>query len=292
MSNMTARSIVGYPNKLGESPLWHDGIDKLFWFDIDEYQLFCAEPDGTVVNKWSFHEYASAAGIIDDEQLLIAAASGFYVFDIETGTWRLENGLEANNPSSRSNDGRVGPGGIFWIGTMGLHAETRDNASAIYGYKNGETRVLHPNLSIPNSICFSPDGTRAYFTDSPTRIIMVQDLDPNTGWPTSEPRVFADTSDLPGKPDGSVIDSEGYMWNARWAGSSVVRFNPQGEVDRVVDVPAKNITCPAFGGPDLKTLFITSAKPGPDDDDPQGGNLFAVDLDVSGLPEHRIARSS
>ncbi|NGP17708.1 SMP-30/gluconolactonase/LRE family protein [Devosia chinhatensis] len=148
------------------------------------------------------------------------------------------------------------------------------------------------DAAIPNATSFTADGRRAYWTDTPTSRILTRETDPQTGLPLGDWTLFADTSDLPGHPDGAVVDSEGYLWNARWGGSCVIRFSPDGSVDRTIDVPVSQVTCPAFGGPDLKRLFLTTANknlsPEQLAEEKVAGGIFFIDLDVAGLPEAKI----
>jgi L-arabinonolactonase len=147
-------------------------------------------------------------------------------------------------------------------------------------------------ITIPNGLCWSPDGATMYFVDTPTRQIMAYDYDLGTGTP-SNGRIFAEVDPTGGWPDGSTVDSEGCLWNAEWDGGRVVRYTPDGKVDRVVTIAARRATCCAFGGPDLKTLYITSAwdrlSMRQRNEVPESGDLFAIELDVAGLPEASYA---
>lgn len=166
---------------------------------------------------------------------------------------------------------------------MGKSAEP--NAGAIYRYYRGEVRKLFGNITISNSICFAPSGDRAYFTDTKLQKIMTMALD-SEGRPTGAPSVFVDlaTNDL--NPDGSVVDAEGCLWNAQWGASRVARYGPDGAFLSAVELPALQASCPAFGGADLTTLFVTSAADGLDG--PDEGKTFAVDVGVQGQAEHRV----
>ena len=150
--------------QLGEGPLWHPTRKQLFWFDILGKRLH------TKGRHWQFDNHVSAAGWIDQDSLLIATDNALRHFDIATGKHRAVCPLEADNPVTRSNDGRADPQGGFWIGTMGINAE--EGAGAIYRYYKGELRQLFAPISISNAICFAPDGKAAYFTDTPTQKIM------------------------------------------------------------------------------------------------------------------------
>jgi len=149
------------------------------------------------------------------------------------------------------------------------------------------TKLL-PDIHIPNATCFSPDGKTAYFTDGVTGVIRKVSVDPATGLPSGPWQDFV-TVDAPIAPDGAVVDSEGFLWNAQWNGGRVVRYAPNGKIDRTVKVPVTRVTCPAFGGKDLKTLYISSAREGLTADElaqqPTAGGVFAIEVDVPGLPE-------
>jgi len=200
---------------LGEGPLWHSGRQSLFWFDIDNKVLFEKDLEGQR-REYRFDRTVSAAGIIDESQLLIASERDLFVFDLESNEQRSLCELEAENDTTRSNDGRADPCGGFWVGTMGYNAEP--NAGAIYRYYKGELRMLYPEVTISNSICFSPDRKTAYFTDSVVKVIRRVALDAE-GWPAGEPTDFVDLSGEDFAPDGSVVDAQGRLWSAQWGAS-------------------------------------------------------------------------
>ncbi len=242
--------------------MWHPVREQFFWFDVINKRLLSRDAgkegaaDGRPL-QWQFDEHVSAAGWLDREHLFMASETGLSVFSIRSGAREVVATLEADNPAARSNDGRVDPHGGFWIGTMGKAAE-RD-AGAIYRYYRGEMRRIHERITIPNSICFSPDGGLLYFADTPKQSIFVQRLDA-VGWPKAEPEILIDLRAAGLWPDGSVVDSEGAIWNAQWGAGRVARYLPDGSFDRFVAIPAIHSSCPAFGGRDLRTLLITSAQ--------------------------------
>lgn len=241
---------------LGEGPLWHPLRGQLFWFDIMGRKLHTRTARGA--QSWALDELSSAAGWIDADTLLIATERRLATFDIETGATKTVAPLEADNPVTRSNDGRADPWGGFWIGTMGKNAET--GAGAIYRYYRGEVRKLFPEISIPNSICFAPEGKCAYFTDTVTGKIMRSELDAETGWPSGTPEVFLDLTADGLNPDGAVTDAEGSIWVAQWGASRVAAYGAGGRLIKTVGVDAPQPSCPAFGGPDFSTLYVTTAR--------------------------------
>lgn len=267
---------------LGEGPLWHPERAQLFWFDILGKTLR-TQVDGKE-HAWEFDECHSAAGWVDRDTLLIASETGLYRFDIITGARDLVVAMEADNPVTRSNDGRADPWGGFWIGTMGYKFEPQ--AGAIYRYYKGELRKVVPDVTISNAICFAPDRSFACYVDTPVGKIMKQPLDPDTGWPIGTAEIFLDLSGEDFGVDGAVIDAEGCMWNAQWNASRVVRYGPDGQERQVIDLPTPQTTCPAFGGPDLRTLYVTSAAENVDKG--AAGQTFVIETEVQGQAEHRV----
>ncbi|MFD1251996.1 L-arabinolactonase [Devosia equisanguinis] len=286
----TARLLIDCKSSLGEGPFWHQARQQLFWFDINNQQLFAANAAGVVQGQWRFDEIVAAAAIIDSDTLALATETGLKRFDLNTNETAHLVDIEADVPANRTNDSRVHPSGAFWIGTM-VKDEGPKNG-AVYHYRAGELTRLIANAAIPNATCFSPDGTIAYWTDTPSQKILKCQTDPATGMPVGDWTLFADVSEHRGYPDGAVIDSQGYLWNARWGGSCVIRYAPDGTIDRIVEVPVSQVTCPAFGGPDLKTLYITTASktlsPEQLAAEKVAGGVFAIDVDVAGLPETPI----
>ncbi|WP_193335708.1 SMP-30/gluconolactonase/LRE family protein [Devosia beringensis] len=287
----TAKLILDSQCSLGEGPLWHPGRQELFFFDINNETLFSVTAAGEITNQWLFNEIVAAAAIVDDDTLVLATETGLKGFELATGGIAPIVGIEASNGATRTNDSRVHPSGAFWIGTMD---KSGDDAAigAVYHYRAGTLTTLKSGIAIPNATCFSPDGTIAYWADTPTKKIMQVATDPATGLPIGEWTLFADVSDGRGYPDGAVVDSEGYLWNAKWGGSCVVRHAPDGSIDRIIEVPVSQVTCPAFGGPDLKTLFITTAAKNLSAEqlaaEKVAGGLFAIDIDVAGQAETPI----
>lgn len=273
---------------LGEGPLWHSDRQSLFWFDIDNQVLFEKGLAG-VRKGYRFDRTVSAAGVVDESRLLIASEVDLFVFDLENQSQRRLCELEADDNVTRSNDGRADPYGGFWIGTMGYNAEP--NAGAIYRYYKGELRKLYSDITISNSICFSPDRKTAYFTDSVVKVIRRVVLDAN-GWPTGEASDFIDLGKEEFAPDGSVCDAQGRLWSAQWGASRVAVYSDVGELLQAHAVPTSQPTCPAFGGPDLSTLFVTTAGAHLPDElkgtQPECGFVFKIEGLGPGQAAHRV----
>ena len=273
--------------QLGEGPMWHPGINQLFWFDILGNRLYTRKGDR--LHHWQFAENVSAAGWVDDGTLLIASESALFRFDLATGARTDLVALEADNPLTRSNDGRADPQGGFWIGTMAK--DEAAGAGAIYRYYKGELRLLYPRISCPNAMCFTPDGRFAHYTDTGTCKVMKQALD-GDGWPAGAPVVWLDLTAQGTYPDGAVVDAAGVMWLAQWGAYRVAAYDPQGVFLRDVRFGAAQTSCPAFGGADGMTLFCTSATKtlaaAQLAAEPDNGKTFAATGIAKGQREHRV----
>ncbi len=288
---MTGVSVVSdMACQLGEGPTYDPGSATLFWFDIIGRKLLEKSlPDGTV-KVWNLPFMASALAVVDAERQLLVSETGFHIRDPKSGALSLHRAFEADQPT-RSNDARVHPAGAFWFGTMGKRAEK--GAGGIHWYFKSEIRTLFDGISIPNSICFSADGSVAYFADSAVNLLMRVDCDPATGLPVGEPRVFFDQRGGEGVLDGSVVDAEGVLWNARWGAGSLDAYSTDGRRIRSIALPARQTSCPAFVGQNADRLVVTSAWEGYDAAalrrDRHAGKVFMVDLPVKGRLEPRVA---
>ena len=263
--------------KLGEGPLWHPERGELFWFDILGKRLHTRE------RHWQFDEFVSAAGWVDADTLLVASASSLSRFSIATGNSEVVCPLEADNRVTRSNDGRADPQGGFWIGTMGINAE--DGAGAIYRYYKGELRQLFAPITISNAICFASDGKTAYFTDTPTQVIMRVALDAE-GWPAGDPQPHIDLTGTEFRPDGAVVDADGNLWNAQWGVGRVAVYDPDGRFIESFSFAGRQTSCPAFGGADLATLYCTTAAIGLKGS--EEGKTYFTETHYTGQAEHRV----
>ncbi|MEM6563367.1 MAG: SMP-30/gluconolactonase/LRE family protein [Pseudomonadota bacterium] len=272
---------------LGEGALWHPRRKQLFWFDIVEKRLMSQCGDKQL--SWAFDDPVSAAAWIDDDALLMASAHGLWSVDLRDGSRAHLCNLEHDNPLTRSNDGRADPFGGFWIGTMGYNAEP--GAGAIYRYYKGKVRKLFSPITISNSICFAPDRSAAYFSDTAIQKLMRVALNTD-GWPDATPEVLIDFSEDGLNPDGAVTAADGTIWIAQWGSSRVVGYRPDGSRLRTLSVPADQVTCPAFGGDNYETLFVTSASKGLDAGSlkafPTQGMTFSTADATKGLPEPRV----
>ena len=271
---------------LGEGPTYDVATDTAWWFDIIGRRLFEARLDTGRTTIHSLGVMGSALGRIDAHRQLLVADDGLYVRDTTEGRMTLYRPLEADNAATRSNDARVHPSGTFWIGTMGRQAER--GLGAIYALHRGELSRLYDQITIPNAICFSPDGTIGYFADTGENVLFRVELDAATGLPRREPSALV-TRRGGGGVDGAVVDADGLIWNARWGGGCIDVYSPQGEHLRSLRVPAQQSSCPAFVGQDFSRLLVTSAWQGMGEDakraDPDHGRTFLLDVAARGRPE-------
>ena len=286
MEEVPTTVISGERCHLGEGPTYDAATDTAWWFDIVERRLFEARLDAGRTIIHSLDVMGSALGRIDADRQLLVADDGLYVRETADGRMALYRPLEADNAATRSNDARVHPSGTFWIGTMGRHAER--GLGAIYTLHRGELSRLYDRITIPNAICFSPDGTIGYFADTGKNVLFRVDLDASTGLPRGAPVALV-TRRGGGGIDGAVVDADGLIWNARWGGGCIDVYTPQGEHLRSLRVPARQSSCPAFVGRDFSRLLVTSAWQDMDDDakraDPGHGRTFVLDAGARGRPE-------
>lgn len=272
--------------ELGEGIFWHPERRQVFWFDIMQKQM--RSRYGTRPLVWQFDEYVSAAGWIDIDTLIVASETALSLLHLDSNQRRVAVPLEADNPQTRSNDGRADPWGGYWIGTMGKLAES--GLGSIYRFYRGTITKLYRGFSIPNSICFDASNNFAYFSDTPTCKIMRQSLD-DVGWPQGSSEIFIDTSVQGYKPDGAIIDALGYLWCAHWGSSQISRYNPDGELDRVLTLPVSQPSCPSLGGSDLSTLFFTSAREGLSNPNEHDGKVWCLETEIRGVPEFGVRLS-
>ncbi len=272
---------------LGEGPLWHPVREQLYWFDIHGRGFHTLE-NGTT-RSWSFDEDVSAAGWVDDTHVLMATETRLLRFNVENGDQEDILPLEADDPETRSNDGRADPYGGFWIGTMPKHERTP--TGKFYRFYKGQITPLFDGITIPNAICFTPDKKQAYFVDTIDNQMKRVSLD-EEGWPVGEPEVWLDLAGQPFGADGAVIDADGNIWNAQWDGWRVACYSPDGTLLRDIPINAAHTSCPAFGGPDLTTLYCTTAAGRVSDEDRERsqdhGKVFFEEGVAKGQAEHRV----
>ena len=289
VENVAVRVLDEARCHLGEGMAYDVASDTAWWFDILGKRLHEMRLADGAVHRHALPVMASALAFIDHARQLVAADDGLYVRTLADGRLTRVAPLEDDNPANRSNDGRAHPSGTFWIGTMGRNAEIR--AGAIYAFRAGELSRIFTGITIPNAICFSPDGGTGYFADTRSNVLHRVSVDPATGMPTGAPETLH-VHGGPGGLNGAVVDAEGRIWCAIWGGACLRVFSSQGECVRAVAVPARQPSCPVFAGADFRRVLVTSAYQGMDETaraaDAQHGRTFVLDAGVTGRPEPRV----
>ncbi|HEX9169688.1 MAG TPA: SMP-30/gluconolactonase/LRE family protein, partial [Roseiarcus sp.] len=272
---------------LGEGVVWSPAHGEVQWTDIFGRRFWAYRPSDGATRSVALPDRLACFAPLGGSLLLAGFAGGLEVFDLKSGARRQIAAIEPDRPTTRLNDGKLDRQGRLVFGTMDEESPARP-IGQVYSYGGGPApRALVSGVRISNSIAFSPDGRRMYFADTPTKVIRCYDYDLDSG-DLSHERVFA-TLEGPGSPDGSTVDANGCLWNAEWGGGRVVRYTPEGRVDRAVALPCAQVTCCAFGGARLDQLFVTTARFGLDAaalaGQPHAGALFAIDVGVTGLTD-------
>jgi L-arabinonolactonase len=271
---------------LGEVPRWHPVERALYWIDAFKPAVHRLDPQTGQLDSWTPPEKLGSFAPCAGGGLLIAGRNGLARYHPASGHLERIVDPEQGGAVNILNDGRCDRRGRFWVGSM---SKTMERASGrLYRLERGRLDVLDENIWVSNGVCFSPDDNKMYFADSHVRTIFVYDFDVGAGTLGAR-RVFAAMGDKPGVPDGSSVDADGFVWNAAFDAGCLIRYAPDGRVDRTVALPVSRPTACAFGGPDLATLYVTTARfrlpPEKLAAEPLAGSLLALDVGARGLPE-------
>lgn len=272
-------------DQLGESPVWDERTRRLLRVDIAHGLVHAWDPADSTTETTSFDGEPSAVILRTDEPGLVVALGHELLLDEPTGRSRLA-AVELDRPDNRFNDCRADPQGRLLAGTMSKPHVRGD--AALYRLEAGELVPVVPGTTISNGIGWSPEGDTMYFVDSLTQRIDAFDFDPGTG-ATFNRRPFAAVEPEDGLPDGLTVDAEGGVWLALFGGAALRRYSSDGTLDEHISLPVTNPTCPAFGGPDLDILYVTSARHKLRDPGPTEGALLALEPPVAGMPVNRYA---
>jgi sugar lactone lactonase YvrE len=286
--------LVDVKTTLGEGPLWDVEQQRLYWIDCSDGRIFRCTADGREVRSWDVPmQIGSMAIRRDGDSAIVSLARGFHLLDFRSGEVTLIHDPEPDKPSNRLNDGKVDKRGRFIAGSMDT-LETGPNGALYRLDPDLSVHKLDDGIIVSNGPCWSPDGTRFHFADSWAGEIWAYDYDQETG-SVANRRTFAkiDTS-RGGAADGSTVDAEGCLWNAQVFDGKLVRYTPDGKVERVIEMPVKKVTSVMFGGPNLDILYVTSMAKPPlprfPGDGILRGSLFAISgLGIKGVPEMRFA---
>ena len=281
---MSAELVLDARAELGEGPQWDEAGQRLVWVDIMAGRVHLFRPDTGACRTVEVGRPTGAAALSARGGLVLAVPEGFIRLDLDTGALVPLAALPVPSPDIRMNDGKCDRAGRFWAGTMAL--DERTGAGALYRLDpSGAVTVMVDGVTISNGLDWSLDERRMYYVDSGTRRIDVFDWDPKKGQ-ISNRRPFVFFPVQAGIPDGLTVDADGGIWVALWGGGAVHRYRPDGHLDRVVLLPVTHPTSCAFGGTDLRDLYVTSAAValGPDERarQPGAGGVFRVRPGVRG----------
>jgi sugar lactone lactonase YvrE len=276
---------------LGEGPVWSPTERALYWVDIVGPTVHRLDDASDEVTTWRLPSEVGSLALRRGGGAVVALRSGFHLLDLDTGEVTLLCDPEADLPANRFNDGKCDRQGRFWAGTMD-DAE-QDASGALYRLDSeGRCERMVGDVICSNGLGWSPDDATMYHTDSWRFRIDAWDFDPPTG-ALDNRRTFVQLPSGRVAPDGLTVDAEGCLWVATWDGWQILRYTPDGSVDRVVDLPVPRPTSCTFGGPDLDRLYITSARRGLSEESlaqaPLSGAVFVLDPGVQGLPEPEYA---
>jgi sugar lactone lactonase YvrE len=276
-----------HSSRLGESPVWDAAHDRLLWVDIMGGEILAADRDGNVTRRWQFNDKVPSFGLCRSGRWVVALRKGVHLFDPATEKLSLlvEPGPEPE--TNRLNDGKVGPDGAFWVGTMDDRPQ-REAIGVLYRVTpDGKAEKKIEGMFTPNGLAWSADGRTMFHSDSRGRWVDAYDFDPTTGGMRNKRRIVADVTEEQGRPDGGACDAEGCYWSAGVSAQCLHRYSATGELLETVPVPMPAPTMPCFGGPDLKMLYVTSSNDGLKGEraqNPNVGRLAVLQVSVAGAP--------
>lgn len=290
---MKIEVLVDVKTTLGEGPLWDVQEQRLYWIDSADGRVFRATAQGNELRAWQVPQKIGSMALRKGGGAIVSLARGLHTLDFESGDIQLITDPEPELLNNRLNDGKVDAQGRFVFGSMDT-LEEGPNGALYCLDTDMSVRKLDDHIIVSNGPCWSPDGRIFYFSDTWSGDIWAYDYDQKTG-NIANKRVF---TTLQGKhfrsSDGSTVDEEGCLWNAQVYEGILVRYNPDGSVERTIPMPVKNVTSVMFGGPELDVLYVTCMSKPPlprfPKDSVLGGSVFAITgLGIRGLPEHRFA---
>lgn len=276
---------------LAEGIQWRADQQRLWWTDIHGAALWHCDADGGDAVRMQTPERLGSFAFDLDGHILAAFESGLFRWDPEGDRLERLTRFEPDAPATRLNDGRCDRQGRFLAG--GMNEDGLKPESSLIRYDGHQTETLRRGIGCSNSICFSPDGGTMYFTDTPTRTVLRMAYDGETGTVGPAEPFVSITADEDGFPDGSCVDADSAVWNARFNGFRVQQTRADGSPGMRIDLPVPQVTCACFGGPDLDRLYITTAREHMTDaqiaEHPLSGGIFVAEPGVRGLPEDRFA---
>jgi sugar lactone lactonase YvrE len=282
-------------DRCGEGVVWHENESAIYWTDVNRFLIRRLDTCSHLLKEWQFDEPVVALSLTTDPRTLLVALGSRLLLWRPCVDSREDLGFAIEGwPQVRLNDGRTDPCGNFWVGSMRNNVNPDGSSIAAGGtdgklYRiapGGDTSVWREAVGIANTLCWSPDGKTFYFGDSLANTLYRYDFNTEHGSIANGQSFFAGFKR--GIPDGSSIDSEGFLWNCRYGGGCIVRIDPDGGVDCVIEMPTANPTTCTFGGKDLRKLYVTTAEAPSDPAARFAGSLFEVSTQVPGLPQRKF----
>jgi sugar lactone lactonase YvrE len=281
------RLLIDIRCSVGESPVWDDRRKLLFFVDIKAPAIHSIRLDGTELRTWPMPKVVGSVGLGESGRLIVALERTIAVFDPESASLEPLADLSDEPASNRLNDGKVGPDGAFWVGTMDDRPQKEPIGSLYRIDGHGQvTCVINRGFQVSNGLAWSADGRSMFHSDSRGPWIERYDFDPSTGQTSRRTRVASPDNPI-GRPDGGACDAEGFYWSAGVSAGRLNRFSSDGVLVASYPTPVPAPTMPCFCGDDLKTLVITSLKPdslAESSSNPQSGSLFIAPFPVAGAP--------
>ena len=289
MTNNEVQCVWPLGAELGEGPIWLPA-DKAVWFvDIKGHKVHRYQPDTGAQRSWDAPEQVTFLAPVEGGGFIVGLKSGLHRFDPSTGGFTLMTVVERPDLDNRTNDGFVDQKGRLWFGTMNDPEKLRQGSLYRLG-ADGKPLRMDSGYAITNGPATSPDGRTLYHNETKDRIVYAFDLAEDGS--LSNKREFVRIARADAHPDGPAVDSEGCLWVALFGGWGVERYSPAGELIGRIELPVPNVTKPAFGGDDLKTMYLTTAwlslTPEKRAETPLAGGLFAVRVDTPGLPQNFV----
>jgi sugar lactone lactonase YvrE len=279
---------------VGESPLWSAGEHAWYWVDIPARRIWRHDTASDTLRHWHTSEMVACLALCETGGFIAGMESGLFHLTLGQAQKAGERRLAAPatlGPGMRFNDGRCDRQGRFWSGTMFMDMAAERAVGQLFRY-DADQGLSAPQVSallVQNGLCWSPDGGTMYLSDShPARqLVWAFDVDIDSG-NLSRQRVFVDMRQYPGRPDGAAMDTDGCYWICGNDGSCVLRFTPDGKLDRQIDLPMTKPAMCAFGGDDLQTLLVTSIVPGQPAQGELAGAVITLRPGAQGMPEPRF----
>ncbi len=280
---------------VGESPLWCAEEKAWYWVDIPARTIWRLDTASGKLRTWQTTEMVASIALKESGGLIAGMETGMFSLTLGDGPMALEEKLgapaEGLGPGMRFNDGRCDRQGRFWSGTMFADIPAARPLGRLHRYtaQHGVSAPIVSDLLVQNGLAWSPDGRTMYLSDShPARqLVWAFDYDIDEGAPTNQ-RLFVDMNAYPGRPDGAAVDSDGCYWICGNDGGCILRFTPDGKLDRRIDVPMAKPSMCSFGGADLGTLLVTSIAAGAPAGDEWAGAVLMLRPGVTGLAEARF----